>query len=218
MAIAYNSTSSINSQTSSASSLTWSHTCNASDTKLVVCIGGRSTVSGVTYNGVSMTKVIETSLMFGYQYNSIWYLDSPTTGSAQNIVVTYSGANVNRMGVSVGISGCTTGVGTSANGNAVGPSTATGTITTTTGNSHVLAAGWINAVNASSITFGAGQTTIVNNTGTDDGFYLQYKTTTTAGSYSATIQQATTNLSMTVVEIKPSTVVATYSTLLMMGV
>jgi len=76
-----------------AASLTWSHTCAAGANKLVVLAAGAFSfdVTSVTYNSVSCTaKGSNTS---GGMRVSIWELNSPATGSAHNIVVTYGGTN-----------------------------------------------------------------------------------------------------------------------------
>lgn len=57
MAIQYNSTSRFNEVVTSESSFSWSHTCNALDTKLIVSVLARSVVNSVTYNGVAMTLI-----------------------------------------------------------------------------------------------------------------------------------------------------------------
>lgn len=82
--------------------LTWAHTCGASATKLVVLAAGAKgnagrDITGVTYNSVALTFV-------GAQDDAnfvnaeIWKLDSPGTGSAFNIVVTYAETLVDQTG------------------------------------------------------------------------------------------------------------------------
>lgn len=91
--------------------LTWAHTCGASATKLVVlATGAKSGVStdrnitGVTYNSVALSFV-------GGQDDAnfcnveIWKLDSPTTGSSQNIVVTYGATLVDQTGGAASFNG-----------------------------------------------------------------------------------------------------------------
>lgn len=55
--------------------------------------GGAPSITAVTYNGVSLTQ-IGTEIAFGTssdERQSEWWLASPATGSAHNLVVTYSG-------------------------------------------------------------------------------------------------------------------------------
>jgi len=53
--------------------------------------GSLITVSGITYNGVALTKInsISASLEGNQQDGELWYLDAPSTG-ANNIVCTFS--------------------------------------------------------------------------------------------------------------------------------
>lgn len=190
MAIAYNSTARINEQSGSSSTLTWSHTCNALDTKLIVVAGGRAAVSGITYNGVAMTKISDQTTG-SYQYNSYYYLDNPPTGSAYNIVATYSSSNTYRTGLSVGLSGATAGIGASGSLDskftAVSGQSITTNITTTTNNSDIFIFDGCNDYNFTYITFSSGETEIIRNTAPNWGYSLRYKSTTTAGSNSRTM-------------------------------
>ena len=192
MAIVYNSTSLINEQSGSSSTLTWSHTCNSLDTKLIVVVGGRASISGVTYNGVAMTLI--SSQFNTYQYNAVYYLDNPSVGSAYNIVATYIIPNKYRQGLSVGLSGATNGIGaigTSPTNFVVTlPKTITSSITTTVDNSTIFAVPGCNDYWGTNITFGSGQTTTTKNTAPNWGFWFQNKSTTTAGSYSTTVTNA----------------------------
>ena len=80
--------------TTNTSSITYSHTNTGSF--LVVCVGGQdnsnSTVTGITYNGVSLTQVVNTTAREGasgtYRHSAIFYLISPAQG-AYNVVVSY---------------------------------------------------------------------------------------------------------------------------------
>lgn len=77
-----------------SSTLTWSHTCTGDNRLLVVTVGESRnvTVTGVTYNGVALTKAKELDGGGGgNDYASIWYLIAPDTGT-NDIVVTYSGS------------------------------------------------------------------------------------------------------------------------------
>jgi len=90
--------------------LTWNHTCGASATKLTVQATGAKSVlgdrniTGVTYNSVALSFV-------GGQDDAnfvnaeIWKLDSPTTGSALAIVVTFGGTLVDQCGGAISFTG-----------------------------------------------------------------------------------------------------------------
>lgn len=74
-------------------SLTWSHTCTGTNLVLIVGTSAESdtgghtaqTVSGITYNGVALTKV--RSDYITDNGTELWYLIAPATG-ANNIIVT----------------------------------------------------------------------------------------------------------------------------------
>lgn len=86
MAIAFdNSTAS--------SSASYSHTCTGSNLILWVHVGSfTATTSSVTYNGVSMTKAVDSGLQDG-AYNTLWYLINPATGS-NTVAITVSGGSL----------------------------------------------------------------------------------------------------------------------------
>ena len=92
MAIAFDASSIRTQDSGGGTTSTWSHTCTGSDRILFVgvTVGTGMTVSGVTYNGVSMTQVA-TLALGGAVFNNgyIFRLVAPATG-ANNIVVTAS--------------------------------------------------------------------------------------------------------------------------------
>ena len=97
MAIAFDTTSQKTaSGWTSGSPVTWSHTCSGSNRLLVVCFAvgdsGSDIVSGVTYNGVAMTRVRFATYATGTRANYMYYLVAPATG-ANNITVTHSGSS-----------------------------------------------------------------------------------------------------------------------------
>ena len=103
MAIALDTTTS--SSSASSTSWTFSHTCSGSDRVLLVGFfkfGGGDSVTGVTYNGVSMTQlgkgVADAS---GYVY--LYGLVNPATGA--NNVVASSSASVQWYGEAVSYTG-----------------------------------------------------------------------------------------------------------------
>ena len=79
---------------------TLAHTCSGSDRVLYVAAinpGAVGRVTGVTYNGVSMTNDFDASAASTYESTG-WVLVAPATGT-HNIVVTY-GTGTERRGVS----------------------------------------------------------------------------------------------------------------------
>ena len=70
--------------------LTYSHTCTGSNRALLVGLyawNGSFTISGITYNGVSMTKLIGRGADGSSGTVETWGLANPSTG-ANNIVIT----------------------------------------------------------------------------------------------------------------------------------
>jgi hypothetical protein len=207
MAITYNSSSYTNENALSSSTVTWAHTCNVADKKLVVAVGGRATLLGITYNGVAMTLMANRNNDFSYEYTAVYYLDNPPTGASHNIVATYSAANTNRMGAAVGIGGCAPGFGAEADSisQAAAGVLVTQSITTTTANSDILFPFWRNN-ESSGITFGSGQILEVQNTANNGCFYIQKKSTTSAGLNSVTVtDSAAYNKVLIAIEILPAT-------------
>jgi hypothetical protein len=124
MAIAFDAVS--ESWTNSGTSLTWSHTCSGSDRILWVSVMTLSTrtVTGVTYNGVSLTSLTRSS---GSQPMQLWYLIAPATG-ANNIVV-----SINSTASFIYTSAASyTGVNQSSQPDAQNTNNTTGTSITTT--------------------------------------------------------------------------------------
>lgn len=77
--------------TNGVSSKTQAHTCSGSDRILWVAAGcSTSTISTVTYNGVSMTRATQVNLQSSW--SELWYLVAPPTGT-NNVVVTCAGSN-----------------------------------------------------------------------------------------------------------------------------
>lgn len=98
---------------SAGTTLTFSHTCTGAS-KLVVSVqlwqdvAGTGTVSGITYNGVALTKIGEKRQASTSMQVEMWYLDAPAAG-AHNIVVTISGNTDARKAGSISLIGATNG-------------------------------------------------------------------------------------------------------------
>lgn len=103
-----------------ASSATWSHTCTGSNRILVVGVNARgliadtnTTVTGVTYNGVALTKIRHDQIDSGDTMrgrSELWYLIAPDTG-ANNVIVTFTGATVATVCGAVSFTGAIQGTG-----------------------------------------------------------------------------------------------------------
>jgi len=89
MAIAFDS--SAGSFQGSTITLTYSHTCTGSNLILLVSVSTVTTnITGVTYNGVSMTQITTVS---NTAKNYLFYLIAPTTGT-NNVVVSAGGSTL----------------------------------------------------------------------------------------------------------------------------
>jgi hypothetical protein len=80
-----------------ATSLTWSHTCTGSNLILLVgfngsSAGGTDDITGVTYNGVSMTLAAKKDPTGGDRILYVYYLIGPATG-AHNVVISASSSH-----------------------------------------------------------------------------------------------------------------------------
>ena len=112
MAVAFD-TSTDGGLTIASNTLTWSHTCSGANRVLYVgCFGGGLTggdqgddsITGVTYNGVSMTLVGKT-INTGDRYVYLWELVNPASG-ANDIVISSTLTVI--AGVASSYTGCTT--------------------------------------------------------------------------------------------------------------
>lgn len=133
MAIAFNAGSGANG--SAGTTQTLSHTCTGSNLILWVSVFSNNshTITGVTYNGVSMTSAISVNSS-GNEWEDLYYLINPATG-ANNIVASFStscpnpsvsGASFTGAKQSGQPDGTTSGTGNAAS--------ATGSITTVADN------------------------------------------------------------------------------------
>jgi len=96
MAIAFDSATPHTADLSFTGSYTFSHTCTGSDRYLIVeattilTTGG--SVTGITYNGVSMSLLEGGSVNSGDYYTHVYGLANPASGS-NNVVITYSSSD-----------------------------------------------------------------------------------------------------------------------------
>jgi len=106
MAIAYDASAYGNDGGGLTTSISWSHTCTGSNLILIVgtVSGSNGNVSGVTYNGVAMTKITGSSGYSSQCGNTVfWYLINPPTGS-HTVAVTL-GSSDTISGVSASYTG-----------------------------------------------------------------------------------------------------------------
>lgn len=201
MAIAYDSGT--NSTMASGTTVTFSHTCSGTDRILFVGAWSRGTdVSGVTYNGVSMTAC-GTGINIGPDGDRfrMYYLVAPATGTNSVVVTGNSGAAL-VAGTSVSYTGAsqtgqpdgyftTTGSGSSY----------TGTITTTADNSWAVM--MVRTVTTGTSTAGSGTT---RRTNTDGHFQLfdGNGAKTPAGSYSLNATSSSQSYGVVMTSFSPS--------------
>lgn len=106
--------------TTGVSSYSWSHTTAGSDRFLAVSVvtfnSGSRTVSGITYNGVALTKLGNiTAAQEGNNQNfEIWYLFGPTVGT-NSIQVTLSASTSFTMGMALSYTNIDSGAGIDSN-------------------------------------------------------------------------------------------------------
>lgn len=132
--------------TNTVSSKTFSHTCSTASNRVLYVLAGcsTSTISGVTYNGVAMTRAVQVNLQSSW--SELWYLVAPATGT-NNVVITCAGSNSITGGAVSYINAAQTGQpdATHADGAQTGSVTSySQSITTVTANDMVLLAGRAN--------------------------------------------------------------------------
>jgi len=178
MAIAYDTSSS--SQTGSATTLTYAHTCSGSDRVLTVIAVANRTITGITYNGVTMTLGV--SLTFGSNSNNrIYYLIAPASGT-NNIVVTISSVGPIQSG-GLSFTGADS-IGASAS-NESATTSVSQSITTTKDNSFVVCGEGSQGGTGLTFTQNSGQTEVFEeNDSTSSAAAGAYKQIVTAGSNS----------------------------------
>jgi hypothetical protein len=123
--------------TDTPKTLTFAHTVGTGENRLLAvfasCYSMTCTVSGVTYNGVSMASA-GSKAQSNYDhgtYGSIWLLAAPASGT-HNVVITYTEAYVTVCGVASSYTGCSQTSTKDAFGSGSGTSSGTKTFTVTT--------------------------------------------------------------------------------------
>lgn len=193
MAAIYDAASGINCSSSQVSSISWSHTCTGNDRVLIVSVfqgsgsgsGGDDVVTGITYNGTSMTRAaVRQQSGDGAVIVYVYYLYAPATG-ANTIAVS---ASANRY-----LGGCAisfTNVTSSPIGNNGAGGGNSGTITaniTTAADNSIIVNSKAESGGGGAYNPGSGETYRVSQGydgpgGAEGG--MSTKPTTTAGAYS----------------------------------
>ena len=100
--------SGVNNGGTSSTTLSWSHTVNSGDNRLLIvtfhAFGGPSSVSSVTYGGQSLTKVSDAYESSRSVLSSMWYLINPNVGT-NTITVNYSSTTNTCAGSSMSLFG-----------------------------------------------------------------------------------------------------------------
>lgn len=191
MAIAFDIATNVTS-TGSSTTHTYAHTCTGSDRILFASIAtlndaGNDTVTGVTYNGVAMTR-INTARTTGFAWRGyLYYLIAPATGS-NNIVATKTGTTGQMYGSSASYTGALqSGVPDASNTADTSGSPATVSVTTVADNCWaVLTGGNVDAE------FAASTNSTKRNTGNPATLFDSNANISPAGSFSMTLTYAGT--------------------------
>lgn len=205
---------------------TWSHNIGNGATLLVVSaalwqdVAGSGTLSGVTCDGVAMTKAI--SGRTAAMQSEIWYIINPNVG-IKNIVATVSGnTDACKFGsISLYQTHATVPLGVTGANNA-DTGDISQSVTSTVANSILIDS--LSTFGTQAVTLGAGQTQIYKDSVGNIGGVASYKLTTTVGSYTMSYTMAGTNDdSLQVAEFVPAAAApppptTVGSTLLLMGV
>lgn len=212
MAIAYVATS--QGRATSASSLTVSHTIASGSNRVLItgveCQTGDN-ITGVTYDGVSMTQYVKVNTTVASFYNYFYYLVAPSIKTA-NIVISASGTRT-IIGLSANYTGVDQGTPLEAsNSNIATSSSFTVSVTTVTDNAWLIGT----ARNNSAGTQSAGANTTYRNNNSGDVGYQLYDSNgakSPAGSYSLNVSFTTSSLyCMLACAIRPSTKIAVDNT------
>lgn len=146
MAIAVDATSKVNGA-NPCTTFSWSHTCTGSNRILVVGVttnsgadGHQGQPTGVTYNGVAMTKGVGLVANTN-RATSVWYLANPASGS-NTIQVTFGESTNYAGGCAVSYTGASGSIGANTGTNSASSGTAVSVaVTTTTANSYLVGNG-----------------------------------------------------------------------------
>lgn len=207
MAIAFDAQSA--SGFSGGTTLTWSHTCSGSDRILIVGVyDGLNNVTGVTYNGTSLTACGNLAMSGGASGQNIrlFYLINPSTG-ANNCVVSAS-ASGSLYGTGMSYTGAKqTGQPDSQNtGGSASTTSLTVNTTTVADNSWLVGFGYGQTASAGTGTTFRGQPVSAVLFGMDSN-----GAKSPAGSYGLNFTQSANFAGMCVASISPAASSATFT-------
>ena len=175
------------------------HTCSGSDRILIVGTKGSTTyASGVTYNGVAMTRITDVTSGVGEYNLSLWYLIAPASGT-NSISATVSSGTVGWTAVSYTDISQTGNPDATNSGTAASGTSHTVSVTTLTDNSWVV--GYFSSA-AATLAASTGITFVVaqaNNVALGDSNGPK----TPAGSYSMTVTSGSGTFAGIVAALKP---------------
>jgi hypothetical protein len=141
-AIAFQGSGDLGNNNGSTDSLSGSYTVNAASNLLVVAVAtlGADDVTGVTYDGVSLTKAVQNNAQTGgLERTALWFLVNPPTGSNTLAISRTSSAFI--LAVAADYSGAaTTGQPDNTGVNQASASSVTSSLTMNTANSWIMAA------------------------------------------------------------------------------
>lgn len=212
MAIAYDSSSFGGG--AGVNNFTFSHTCASGNAILVVdiiALGSSDVVSGVTYNGVSMTRsrfTTGTDANWGAWSGYTYYLYSPTSG-ANTVQVNFGGSQSGN-----GMSASYTGVAqtgfpdSSANNNPSSGLTVTTTTTTVADNCWTLLFTHNNSIVTASTNSTARQLNLSDNVGFKRSIFDSNGVITPAGSFSMSYTQTNVSSVNSIMSLAPFVLVS----------
>jgi hypothetical protein len=152
-------------------------------------LGSSTKPTTATYNGVSMTKIVD--LTSSQQGSGVmYYLANPATG-ANDIVVNWGAASTEHIIIAFTLQDIvqSSPVDVSGQNNTAGATSLSHTITTTVDNDLLIT--WMGNGNVSSPTPGGTQSTIANIDGTDGDAHSSDDPQTTAGNYTGSYSWTT---------------------------
>lgn len=185
MAIAYDTITVVNAGNTGTDPYTFSHTCTGSNRGLIVVVGTGggtpATVTGVTYNGVSMTQ--ETTNLNNNRREYIFSLPNPASGS-NTVSVDWSGSSPEMAIMAISYTGVdqtdmveATNTTTMNSGTTVSIS-----VTSVSANAWIAAYGVSREARTWTVDSPATERGVSGGSGAVDSHYAD-RTTTTAGSY-----------------------------------
>lgn len=196
------SKSGTNWQASPVSSLTWAHTCSGTERVLVVSFfvsNAADTLTGITYAGVSMTRIAMRAN--GSDRSYLYYLINPSTGT-NNIVASFSPNSQYVWGAAESLNGASQ----TAQPDSYSSNAASGVTTITYTTSVVVDGSWLVLMSRSpsNQTAGAGAYIRQNGTTNTDCCLVDSNATVLSGSRSMTMNGSSSSPVGVIASFAPS--------------